>query len=201
MTVWTTFAELAEVDIRSCPARNDAVQFLNEFSWPDHPVGLSDCVTRVSAPYHVKVQSRAGSVDDNRHIRFFVGNELRLSVTGHDQTVFVIASNVLYIAEFCPISAGCSIAAFNLQRSTLLWRTELHGIEFVVHSMYRNRVQLDMTSTLVVVRGHEGGGDYAECLDKTTGTIVGHRIFRHWAPKELERIKESRMPGGKSQSK
>jgi len=192
MAAGATCAGLEEVDILVCPARNDAAPFLKEFVWPEQQVQLSNCVAQVSAPYSVTVGLLTnGWMENAGEIRFSVGNALRLSVTGHSQTVFAHASNVLYVANFCPIASDCSISAFDLQNSKQLWQTYLHGLLFVAHSIYSNRVQLDLTPTLVVIRGREGGGDYAECLDRTTGQIVGHRIFSHWDPETLKGVKES----------
>lgn len=184
------FAELENVHVSAVPGRHDASGFLTKFVWPEHPLALSNCVTQVPSPYSIAVQPRNGGISENRELRFSVGDELRLSVTGHSQTVFILASNVLYVAELHPRASGCSIAAFDLQNSKLLWRTGLHGLLFVVHSLYSNRVQLHLTPTLVVVKGREGGGDYVECLDRTTGKVVGHRIFRHWQPESLKGLKE-----------
>jgi hypothetical protein len=187
MTACAAVAELQEVNVSACPARSDAASFLNDFVWPEHPAELSNCVSQVSAPYGVTVRPLTGRIGANMEIRFSAGNELRLSVTGYRQTVFAVASNVLYIAEFCPSRSGCSLVAFDLRNAKQLWETRLHGIMFVCHSMYDNRVQIQLTPTLVVVRGREGGGDYAECLDRITGKVVGHRIFRHYDPKVLKR--------------
>ena len=148
---------------------------------------LSNCIAQVSTPYSVAVLPKKHGWDDLA-IQFSVGNELRLSVTGQSQTVFVIASNVLYVAIYCYFSDDCSVSAFDLRNSQQLWQTRLNGLMGVTHSEYFNQVQIQQTPTLIAIRGRESSGDYAECLDRQTGKIVGHRIFRHYYPKGLKQL-------------
>jgi hypothetical protein len=67
-----------------------------------------------------------------------------------------------------------------------LWEVRLWGILYVNHSFYINRVRLELKDNVVVVYGREDGGDYVECLDKSTGRRIAHRVFRHYSPKDLK---------------
>ncbi len=99
---------------------------------------------------------------------------------GHPNTVFVRRGDVLYLADFNPITSGCSIVAFDLKAGKPVWRTHLVGIA-VAHSKYRNLINLDVDDKHLTIYGNEMGGRYIELLDFKTGATVGHRVM-DWRP-------------------
>ena len=180
--------QLPAVDFSICQPRSDAVPFLQEFAWPDEPMDLSACAAAVEDPQLVQITQlgwRWGSRD--RRMMFLCGEGDRLCLPGHAWTVFAVADDTLYLAEFRPSSSGGAVFAYDLSTGQRLWHQGLYGLLGIDHSYYSTRLQLTVSDSLVIVQGREMGGDYVECLDRETGAIVGHRIFTHHCPEQLER--------------
>ena len=85
---------------------------------------------------------------------------------------------MLYYADFHPNASGCAIVAYNLKRREELWKTPLLGMGSVSHSMYTNRVNLNVDRDHLIVYGDEAAGRYIELLNAATGRTVAHRIIR-----------------------
>jgi hypothetical protein len=102
-------------------------------------------------------------------------------IGGHDETgddqfsVFVVAQDVLYYADFRPFRNGCVIIAFDLKAQKLLWKTWLWGIGGFAHSQYWNHIYLEIDRRHLTVYGNEAYGRYIEIVDLSTGKTVGNR--------------------------
>ena len=96
---------------------------------------------------------------------------------GHQHSVFVVAQDVLYLADFSSIASGCTVLAHDLKEGKLLWRTPLRAIPVGGHSQYWNRINLDVDDRHVTVYGKEGFGRYLELLDRKSGKSVGYRLI------------------------
>src|SRR5262249_48755817 len=88
---------------------------------------------------------------------------------GNFRTVFVVRGDVLYWADFCPSSSGCTLIAIDLTNRKELWKTELRGLGAVDHSKYHNAVNLDLDRDTVRVFGKESYGRYVEYVHCRTG--------------------------------
>jgi hypothetical protein len=114
------------------------------------------------------------------------GKEL-LTIDGHTKSVFCADKNILYFAHFSTSSQGCVVTAHDLETGKKLWETELNALPLATHSSYSNEVTMglsNLTGTemegegIVSVTGHESYGDYIEILDRETGKILAHKVYR-----------------------
>jgi hypothetical protein len=114
------------------------------------------------------------------------GKEL-LEIVGHKNSVFRTEKNVLYFAHFGTSSQGCTVTAHDLGSGNMLWETKLNAIPLAPHSAYSNEVTMglsDLTGTeengegIVSIRGRESYGDYIEILDRETGKVLAHKVYR-----------------------
>jgi hypothetical protein len=158
-------------------------KYVAEFRWPQEAPTLESSISAGKGDYEV---SHTPADPLRRVIKFEKTGNVILQLKGHRFTVFRIVGDILYFADFYSIKNGCRVVSYNLQTGKKLWETELLGILWVVHSCYSNRVNLEFEDGLLVVWGHEDGGDYVECLEAATGRILAHHIFRHYAPGQLE---------------
>lgn len=85
----------------------------------------------------------------------------------------------LFVAEYCAISSGATVSAYDLARGRFLWKTTLHALGPVAHSEYYSDVDLRVDGAggkaRVVVSGWEAYGRYVEVLDSATGEDLGNR--------------------------
>jgi hypothetical protein len=93
----------------------------------------------------------------------------------HRNTVFARWNHSLFVAEYSPISSGCSIAAVDLRSGKKLWTTYLEGIGLTGHSKYRNLVNIETDGSRVIVYGNEVHGRYVELLDIHTGKMISNQ--------------------------
>jgi hypothetical protein len=98
-------------------------------------------------------------------------------VQGGDLTPFFVDNEVLYWADYCPISSGCTIQAYDLATHQIRWKKGLIGIGPTFHSEYSNSVSIAHQDSSIVVLGTESNGRYIEVLDCKTGTTLGHQRF------------------------
>jgi|GEM_PF-2756883 len=155
---------------------------LKAFRWEPEEATIHFSIARHEGRYRIRFSK---ALYFEGPISFLDEDGLALRVRGHEHSAFLIEDDTLYFADYWPIRNGCRIAAYDLSCGEPLWSTELLGILYVNHSCYSNRVAIDMEEGIVVVRGHEAGGDYVECVDAETGNILAHRLFTHYAPKSL----------------
>ena len=83
-------------------------------------------------------------------------------------------AKILYFAKYPENSVHCEIIAFDLKNKKELWRTVTKDArELILHSLYRNRVNMfpDEDNRLVVI-GRESGCDYVNVLDRKSGKIL-----------------------------
>jgi len=105
-----------------------------------------------------------------------------LSLHGHAHSVFCTANNVLYFAHFTTSSDGCTVSAYDLTTGKKLWTTELSAVGHRMHSRYRNAVMMGLSSSepdsVLIIKGRESFGDYSEILDRSSGKVIAHKIYR-----------------------
>lgn len=114
------------------------------------------------------------------------GKEL-FEIVGHKNSVFRTEMNVLYFAHFGTSSQGCTVTAHDLDTGKNLWETKLNAIPLASHSGYSNEVTMGLSSLtgteekhegIVSITGRESYGDYIEILDRETGKVLAHKIYR-----------------------
>jgi hypothetical protein len=99
---------------------------------------------------------------------------------GREVEAFLLAAgNAVYGAIYSPSATGCRVLALAADTGRVLWETPLTGIGSMMHSRYRNQVQMTLADGRLAVFGDEGGGKYIEVLDAATGQPRSHtRIDR-----------------------
>ena len=102
---------------------------------------------------------------------------LRLSVGGHQDTVFAVADNVLYFVQYNPGSRGGTVVAHDFKNGKQLWMTKLEAAGKCAHFAYSNRIYLRLASDAIEIAGEETCGNYAEVLDRATGKQLAHQKF------------------------
>jgi hypothetical protein len=85
------------------------------------------------------------------------------------RTALARSGDLVLVAEFSPISTGCSISAYDLRSGERAWHTDLEGLGPIDHSKYSNRVRMEAIDRVLVVRGWESAGRYVECLSVADG--------------------------------
>jgi hypothetical protein len=109
-------------------------------------------------------------------LQIFDGDEEVFTFKGYRSTVFTRLESVIFVADYHPLSSGCSIVAFDLATRKEVWKAELRGIGPIAHSKYSNHVAISADRDAVLVKGDEAGGRYFELLDAKTGETIAHRI-------------------------
>ena len=100
-----------------------------------------------------------------------------LFLVGYQYSVFVLAHDVLYLADFQPHDSGCAVIAYDLKGGRPLWKTHLRGLPSPSHSQYYNRINLEVEDGHLIAYGNESIGRYIELLDLKTGEMVGQRLL------------------------
>jgi hypothetical protein len=110
-----------------------------------------------------------------------------LTLDGHTGSVFRTVKNVLYFAHYPRSTSGCTVAAYDLTTGKKLWETKLNAVGTPMHSAYSNRVTMGLSSLhdldkegegIVSITGRESFGDYVEVLDRGSGAILAHKVYR-----------------------
>jgi len=114
------------------------------------------------------------------------GKEL-LVIEGHPKSVFRTENNVLYFAHFPTSGSGCVVTAHDLATGKEFWKTTLSAVGTPTHSAYSNEVTMGLSSLtgvdgkgegVVSITGRESYGDYVEILDRATGKVLAHKVYR-----------------------
>jgi hypothetical protein len=110
-----------------------------------------------------------------------------LTLDGHTTRVFRTVKNTLYFAHFDRADCGCTVAAYDLTTGKKLWETKLRAVGDIDHSKYSNRVTMGLSSSpdldkdgegIVSITGRESLGDYIEILDRASGKVLAHKVYR-----------------------
>jgi hypothetical protein len=142
----------------------------------DAAASLIDSLQRYEGPYQVE-GVRTADPFNAYTIRVSDGDRELLAWKGHERTVFRQAGDVLYYADFHPMSSGCTLVAFDLKAKRELWRTPLRGLGPIGHSKYFNAVNLEVAGGAVTVSGRESAGRYVERVDAQTGRTVRNQVL------------------------
>ena len=103
---------------------------------------------------------------------------------GHRWSTAVVRGDVLYFADYDPITSGCTIIAYDLTTGKKGWAKAVEGLGPIDHSKYRNAVAMMVEkhprtrgSFALVVTGWEAAGAYTEVLDLMTGKQLAHKTY------------------------
>jgi len=87
---------------------------------------------------------------------------------GNPACDFILKDNLLYIANYHPISTGSSLHCFDLKTGKMKWTADVKQI-MADHSEYSNKVTLSMYKNKIIMEGNESYGDYVQIFDAETG--------------------------------
>jgi hypothetical protein len=153
-----------------------------DWIWDAREANLLFCVRREFDDYQVEIislKSGKAGLEKSLTVRVTDGDKEVYSFKAREDTVFTRRGDLLYFAEFNPITTGCSVVAYDFKAKKQLWKTDLKGLGPIDHSKYRNEVAISMTNEDVIyVRGNEAGGRYVEFVDAKTGKTVGNKVFK-----------------------
>jgi hypothetical protein len=146
-----------------------------KWTWDDEKASTAYCIKKCPARYRVDFISKPDA--QIATIRFVEDDKLVYSWEGTSATVFVVQGNVLYYADFSPITTGCHLVARDLQEKKQLWKVRLKGVKVYGHSRYSNAVTLDLEGDALCVHGKESVGNYIEYVSCKSGKTLGNRVF------------------------
>lgn len=161
-----------------CANDHQAVAAKTPWTWDEESASLTYCVHHYLPEYQVEVVRSKGNGWGQVQIQVKDDGKVIYSWEGHRHTVFASRSDTLFVANFSPIATGCVVVAVDLASGRPLWKTQLQGLGPVCHSGYSNRVNIEATDAVVIIRKNESSGRYVEILDIRTGKTVGHRIYK-----------------------
>jgi glucose dehydrogenase len=110
-----------------------------------------------------------------------------VNIVGHAESVFRTDGNVLFFASFPTFTQGCTVFAYDLTTGKKMWETKLNAVPKVGHTAYRNQVTMELSSFAelgkegegaIKIVGRESFGDYVEVLDRATGKVLAHKVYR-----------------------
>jgi len=162
--------------VRAGRADDTAVpEAAKKWSWSDKDESLAERAKKLFSDLDVAVLGSGGSLIDDRFVCVKKGEKVLLDITCHPGTPIVREKDIVFVAEFNPISDGCSVTAYDLAKPGKVWHTTLDAVGPVAHSKYRNQVQMEVMKGVLVVRGWESHGRYIECLSTATGRQLWHQ--------------------------
>ncbi|HJZ94559.1 MAG TPA: hypothetical protein VKE40_27080 [Gemmataceae bacterium] len=159
----------------------DYQKMADEASWkaPEAGEDFRRCLARDTGGYQVEAVASTMDVLSDTTIRVLDGGTEVSTWQGHQGSVFFIRDNILYHTDYCTISSGCTVIAFDLKAKKKLWKTELKGLGPISHSKYRNLVRMDQVNgEVLAVYGQESAGRYVEFVELKTGKTVGNKVFK-----------------------
>lgn len=166
---------------RALPRVDRAVGQNNGFEarwrWSDERASLDFCVKSYLPDYDLQTTPEADS-------SFYYGITISAKRSGrvvyHLQggaIVFTRKGDTLFIAEFNPMTTGCTVVAVDLKTGSQIWKTDLQGIGPTGHSKYLNKINIENDGKRVIVYGNEAHGKYVETLDIESGKTLSNFRF------------------------
>ncbi|APR79606.1 Hypothetical protein A7982_04953 [Minicystis rosea] len=76
---------------------------------------------------------------------------------------------MIFVASHDRMAAGASLIAFDAKTGAVRWRGDLKLAQDIVHSIYRNRVELDFDHGVLAIRGYESSQEYFELIAPADG--------------------------------
>jgi len=147
-----------------------------EWRWSKDKASLDYSTKQHLPDYEVELVGQ--SFDRTINIRSKQDGSIVCSIgRASGRTVFTRWKDILYIAEYYPISSGCEVVAVDLKSGKQLWKTELQGLGPVDHSKYYNLVNIETDGRIIIISGNEASGRYVEHLDSKTGKFLGNKQF------------------------
>jgi len=131
---------------------------------------------RVKAPFYVVTRAPSRSASFAWISLRRPGKPLRRWKGHLESALLVLDKRWLVYSLHSPIASGCTLVVYDLKRRRLRWKAILKGIGPVIHSKYRNRINLRAgPGNRVTVFGWESSGKYIEVRDLKTGKLFAHR--------------------------
>jgi len=110
----------------------------------------------------------------NYHITMINGKNYDLTLPyGMSACNFLLKDNLLYIANYHPISTGSALQCFDMKTGKIKWTADVLQLN-VGHSEYWNKVTLSFYKDKLIMEGNEAYGDYLQIFNAKTGERLAH---------------------------
>jgi hypothetical protein len=107
--------------------------------------------------------------DDNFEVEMVNGDKYKFDIENGDPACeFILKGNLLYIANYHPISTGSNLYCFDLSTKKMKWKADVKQVN-ASHSEYYNTVYLSMYKDKILMEGEESYGNYLQIFDAETG--------------------------------
>lgn len=80
----------------------------------------------------------------------------------------ILRGDLLYIADYHPISTGSALHCYSLLTRKQLWKADVAQVN-ATHSEYENHVVISLYKNRIVMEGIESSGHYLQVFDAETG--------------------------------
>ena len=82
---------------------------------------------------------------------------------------------MIFVASYDRLSSGASLLALDRKTGAVRWRGDLQLLP-IIHSAYRNHVDLDFDRGVLALRGHESGQVHLELFAPADGASLLHVV-------------------------
>jgi outer membrane protein assembly factor BamB len=95
-----------------------------------------------------------------------------------NSAALLLDAGQLYAALYLDGATGGHVIALEATSGKVRWAILLEGVGPILHSKYRNRIQMRFINKWLVVFGDESGGKYIEVLDPENGQRLSNRVVQ-----------------------
>ena len=147
-----------------------------DWSWDDQKVGPLNCAYRATGD----LQFGITTLPKTKHrldIAVLSDGRRVFSWRGHHASVFCVATDRLYFADWSIGASGGNVVAVDLVSGQEIWRKPLKALGDIEHSTYQTLFNIDVSENVVIVWGNESQGKYVEFKSAQTGETIAQKIF------------------------
>ena len=144
------------------------------WNWSEVKASPLYCAAHSNGGYELELFLPKSTGIQKVHIRLLDHGKEVYSFDGHVHSVFGIANQILWYADYSVDAQGGTVIAVDLATRKQLWSTRLEGLPPRWHSRYQNLLNIE---SAITVYGHETFGDYTEILDAKTGKQLKHEVI------------------------
>jgi len=172
----SVFLDQGIVRAQKPPLWNEGAESVR-WEWDERAASPLGSMEHINPKYNIRLLFRKEKDSRQLYISVLEGEREVFTFKGHSRTVFSIAGDHLYYANFSVMASGAEIVAVNLKTGKELWKSPLAGIGNQMHSEYSNSLNLEADPFSVKVFGKESNGQYFESKRADTGETIAHKRF------------------------
>jgi hypothetical protein len=163
-----------------------------DYGFGEEMAGLPYSIARLEnletgCEVHVVLRPNSG-ISPKIALQFVRNGKMLVDVDAHFGCNFAVFDGVLYFARNGDTEMGCQMTAFNTADGQVIWTNDKLGFPPAGHSAYSNRTYFTFSmegevpgekdGDSIILRGRESQGDYITVINRRTGAILAHRIYR-----------------------